>query len=171
MRHLLDVRNPNTFGNATESARQAGYRGNRVTLATAGYQNIRKRHVARLIKTHMDKVLSSEEVLQKLSRIANTELEDVKSSDVVKTLELLAKHHKLLTDRVETEDKTPANSTKLISDALQSALESLALKRPDLDLSISSEEIEIIAQAAVSKAAGGVTATEDVSESDSKAVN
>jgi hypothetical protein len=83
----------------------------------------------------------------------------------------LGKFHKIFVERVETEDKTPANSTKLISDALQAALESLALKRPDLDLALSLAEIEIIAQVAVSKAAGGVTATEDVSESDSKAVN
>ena len=84
--------------NATESARRAGYKGNDVTLAAVGYENLRKHQIKKMIEDNVKKALTAEEVLQNLSRIANSEAE-FKGSDVVKANELIGKHHKLFEDR------------------------------------------------------------------------
>ena len=89
-------------GNATEAARRAGYRGNDVTLAAVGYENLRKTQIKKMIEDNVKKALTAEEVLQNLSRIANSKVEFV-DSDVVKANELIGKHHKLFDKSAEPE--------------------------------------------------------------------
>jgi len=89
-------------GNATEAARLAGYNGNDVTLGQVGAENLKKPQIAELIeKRTSEAAMSATEVLQKLSEIANRERSDIATRDQIKALELLGRHHKLFTDRVE----------------------------------------------------------------------
>lgn len=89
-------------GNATEAARLAGYGGNDVTLASVGMENLRKPQIAALVeKRTSEAAMSAAEVLQKLSEIANRQGADIATRDQIKALELIGRHHKLFTDRIE----------------------------------------------------------------------
>lgn len=89
-------------GNATEAARIAGYKGNDVTLGQVGAENLKKPQIAELIENRTSEAaMSAAEVLQKLSGIANRESSEVAIRDQIKALELLGRHHKLFTDRIE----------------------------------------------------------------------
>ena len=60
--------------NATEAARRAGYEGNDITLASVGYENLRKPQIAQRIKQRLqEKVMSADEVLSRLSEQARCE--------------------------------------------------------------------------------------------------
>ena len=80
-------------GNATEAARRAGYKGNNRTLQVVGSENLSKPIIRKVIGNQLD-ILKPEEVLQNLTRIANSNVE-FKSSEVVKANELIGKQHKL----------------------------------------------------------------------------
>lgn len=68
--------------NATEAARQAGYKGNDVTLATVGYENLRKPHIKRAIEARMKSlVMSADEALLRLSDHAKSDMIDFISLD------------------------------------------------------------------------------------------
>jgi hypothetical protein len=57
--------------NATQAAMDAGYKGNRVTLASIGYENLRKPQIAKLIKKELDEMaMGPEEVKARLSALA-----------------------------------------------------------------------------------------------------
>lgn len=89
-------------GNATEAARLAGYNGNDVTLGAVGAENLKKPQIAELIERRTSEAaMSAAEVLQKLSGIASREGSDITTRDQIKALELLGRHHKLFTDRIE----------------------------------------------------------------------
>lgn len=90
-------------GNATEAARLAGYKGNDVTLATVGTENLRKPQIAQAIKERLAEkkdVMSADEVLETLTKIARNQ-NGWQVAGQMKALELLGKHHKLFTDKVE----------------------------------------------------------------------
>ena len=146
VKHLYNVKNPKTFGNGTQSAKSAGYSGNGDTLAVTAHRLLRNNKVLRLVKKHVETILTSDEVLQKLSSIANSPVEDAKPSDVIKTLELLAKHHKLLTDKVETNDTTERDPVELYKMAVNRAFEQLGL-----NVQLSSEEAQRDIQQAMTK--------------------
>lgn len=118
VKHLYNVKNPKTFGNGTQSAKSAQYSGNEETLAVTAHRLLRNNKVLRLVQKHVETILTSDEVLQKLSTIANSPVEDAKASDVIKTLELLAKHHKLLTDKLETQDTTEKDPATILMCAI-----------------------------------------------------
>lgn len=64
--------------NATEAARIAGYEGNDVTLASVGYENLRKPHIASEINRIMSEyAMSAAEVLMHLTDIARGDVDDV----------------------------------------------------------------------------------------------
>lgn len=85
--------------NATEAARRAGYEGNDVTLATVGYQNVRKLQIAEAIKQRLaEKAMGADEALSRLAVIARGNTgeyrvidQDVKTNDVLRALELILK--------------------------------------------------------------------------------
>lgn len=57
--------------NAAHSARLAGYKGNDVTLASVGYENLRKPHIKEYVSTLMkERAMPPEEVIMRLSRMA-----------------------------------------------------------------------------------------------------
>lgn len=75
------------------AARAAGYRGNEGTLASVAYENLRKPDIAEAIHIRLtESAMSADEVLMRLGGIAR----DSDHAGQLKSLELLAKHHKLL---------------------------------------------------------------------------
>lgn len=57
--------------NATEAAAAAGYKGNRVTLASVGYENLRKPHIARAVGARLaERAMTAEEALGRLAEQA-----------------------------------------------------------------------------------------------------
>ncbi len=94
--------------NATEAAQLAGYKGNGVTLATVGYQNIRKYQIAEAIKIRLaESAMATDEVLKRLADFARGENVEVKPADSIKALQLIGKNEGLfgdsLTIKVEQE--------------------------------------------------------------------
>ena len=104
--------------NATEAARKAGYKGNDNTLKQVGSENLAKPYIRDLVEKRVDDAaMSANEVLQELALIAKCDWQDfvevrrdkfgdvidasLKLSDKLKALELIGKHHKLFTDRIE----------------------------------------------------------------------
>lgn len=89
-------------GNATEAARLAGYKGTEKSLNVTAYDLLRNPKISELVeKRTSEAAMSATEVLQKLSEIANRERSDIATRDQIKALELLGRHHKLFTDRIE----------------------------------------------------------------------
>lgn len=68
--------------NATEAARTAGYKGNDVTLATVGYENLRKPQISTIVSERLNEAaMSANEVLARLSKIARGEVTDFLDED------------------------------------------------------------------------------------------
>jgi hypothetical protein len=83
-------------GNATEAAKQAGYKGNRVTLQAIGSENLSKPLISQAIDREMAKsAVSANESLVLLSRIAR--LPPPKDINPIPALALLLKCHGLTT--------------------------------------------------------------------------
>lgn len=88
--------------NSTQAAIRAGYSPN--TATEIGWENLRKPHIKVAVEEALNKrseklQISAEYVLQKLKDI--TDSEEEKTADRLKGLELLGKHLKLFTDKVE----------------------------------------------------------------------
>ena len=63
--------------NATEAARLAGYKGNDVTLASVGYENLRKPQIAGCIEQRLkESAMSADEVLALLAEQARGNMAD-----------------------------------------------------------------------------------------------
>lgn len=64
--------------NATESAKRANYKGNDVTLAAVGYENLRKPQIKEEIQRRIEEeTMSADEVLHRLTRQARGTFGDV----------------------------------------------------------------------------------------------
>ena len=97
--------------NATEAARRAGYKGTAGTLAAVGYENLRKPHLAEAIAEGMKGLsMSQDEVLLRATLMArgmeptriNQKPDGTESQyDQAKALELIAKVHGMLRERLE----------------------------------------------------------------------
>jgi len=84
-------------GNATEAARLAGYKGNDVTLAAVGAENLKKPHIAEFCHKRVETAgMTANEVVSELTKLARSE-----GRHQIKALELLGKYHALFTDRKE----------------------------------------------------------------------
>lgn len=69
------------LGNATEAARRAGYKGNAVTLAAVGSENLRKpmiaEYIAKTVKPEEEKrIATAEDVMQFFSDVMNGKVKD-----------------------------------------------------------------------------------------------
>lgn len=68
--------------NATESAKIAGYKGNRNTLSSVGYELLRKPDIFREVQRRINEAaMSANEVLLRLSNIASGKITDVVNED------------------------------------------------------------------------------------------
>jgi phage terminase small subunit len=66
-----------TCWNATEAARRAGYSGNDVTLASVGYENLRKPQIKKAIGERLqESMMSAEEALMRLAQMARADIGD-----------------------------------------------------------------------------------------------
>ena len=63
--------------NATEAARLAGYSGNDVTLASVGYENLRKSKILAEIERLGNPIADAEEVLHRLTKRSRARISDV----------------------------------------------------------------------------------------------
>jgi phage terminase small subunit len=100
--------------NATQAAIRAGY--SKKTARQMGDENLSKPVIATAIQTAIDKranklELTAEAVLQDIIRIGDDAEKDKKYSDALKSRELLGKHLKLFTDKVETTTDAPPDLT------------------------------------------------------------
>ena len=91
-------------GNATQSAKLAGYNSNKNTLAVIGAENLIKPNIKRAIK---DKLLKDKinptYVLSGISTLAESSSKD---SDKLRAYELLGKYLKLFTDNTDNNKPT-----------------------------------------------------------------
>lgn len=94
--------------NATEAAKQAGYNGSYDTIRAIGSQNLSKSHLKAAIEERLtEAAMSANEVLARIARIARGEFGQgfsITTGEMLRALELLAKHHALLTDKIKVED-------------------------------------------------------------------
>jgi hypothetical protein len=123
VRYLFDVNNPRTFGNGTQSARKARYKGNSDQLAVVAYQNIRKLQVMKMAESLVQSILSTDGVEQEITSIATTKTE-VDGAMRMKALDLLTKIKGMQVQKVETVDLTERDAT---ATALSAHIESVAL--------------------------------------------
>ena len=64
--------------NATEAARRAGYKGNDATLASVGWENLRKPEIASVIEQRLqESQMSADEALKLLADIARGDISDL----------------------------------------------------------------------------------------------
>lgn len=90
--------------NATEAARQAGYKGNAKTLSVVGAENLAKPCIrTRLEKRVEEAVVTANEVLRNVKNIAESADQDAVR---LKGWELLGKHLAMWTERTETVGET-----------------------------------------------------------------
>jgi len=90
--------------NATESAIKAGYKEK--TAFVIGYENLKKPYIAKEIETRLakratDNGITADYVLQGIKAIADRE--GIREGDQLKALELLGKHLKLFTEKIEVD--------------------------------------------------------------------
>ena len=100
--------------NATEAARRAGYAGNDATLRAVASENLSKPNIAALISERVETaVITANEILSDVKDIAKTSERD---ADRLKAYEMLGKHLKLWTDKVETtgKDGGPIETTNTV---------------------------------------------------------
>lgn len=102
--------------NATEAAIKAGY--SKKTAYSQGQRLLKKVEIQKLVENRVEDVaMGADEVLQELADIARADWQDfleirrdkhgdvidasLKLSDKIKALELIGKHHKLFTEKIE----------------------------------------------------------------------
>ena len=127
IRHLFDVSNPQTFGNGTQSARKARYKGSDNTLAVVAHENLRKPNVIIMAESLAQNILSTEEVEKEITSIATT-ITPVDGSMKMKALDLLTKIKAMQSSKLETVDLTQQSATE---SALLKSIQNAA-KRDDI---------------------------------------
>lgn len=113
--------------NGVQAAISAGFSDHYPSAQTEAWRLLRNAEIKREINKRLAKVLTKDEVLERLSDVAEADTK-IDGSMRMKALELLGKSHKLFIDKVETEDKTP-----LSPDTLQT-LKALAKQLSGQDL-------------------------------------
>lgn len=97
--------------NATEAARQAGYKGNDVTLGAVGYENLKKPHIREQLEDYFKKAqMSADEILIRFREMAEGKIPTttvVKDEEITETfntksaLDSLGKTHALFTEKLQ----------------------------------------------------------------------
>jgi len=114
-------------GNATESARRAGYKGknlNRIASENLSKLDIKQYIDERIAKIEDERIAKGEEVLRYLTRVMRGEEKDqfgldAALQDRTKAAELLGKRYRLFIDKIESENNTTLNSTKKLDAILE----------------------------------------------------
>jgi phage terminase small subunit len=119
--------------NATKAAELAGYSGDRNTIASIGWENLQKPAIKSAIdEFYAQKLASPARILAEASEIAILPASDLagkgnpqpyNADHKLKAIELVGKHHKLWTDKVEStsELSAPAIATEVVSLLVQLA--------------------------------------------------
>ena len=68
-------------GNGTQAAEDAGYKGSRETLAAIAYENLNKPHIKAEIERRLSQFMTADEVLYRLTEIANADLGSILDED------------------------------------------------------------------------------------------
>jgi phage terminase small subunit len=113
-RQTLFVKEYVVCKNATEAAKRAGY--SEKTAYASGKENLHKPLIRAAIDKELNKLyaavdITAKRVIEELSKIALADMTDLtatarmRMNDKVKSLEILAKHFKLLTDVQEVTGK------------------------------------------------------------------
>jgi len=122
--------------NGTEAARVAGYKGDDAQLAVIASQNLKKLNIAEKVEERVSQAaMTADEVLAELADIAKADWREfieikydkdgkvvdatLRLGDKIKALELVGKHHKLFTDKLEA---TGADGKDLIPKDLTFAI-------------------------------------------------
>jgi phage terminase small subunit len=108
--------------NGVQAVYAAGYRQ---TYNAACVQSSRLLRNAKVMNEILEagEILSDDEILKEISKVAKSQV-DLKGSDKMKGLELLAKHRGLIKDRIETTDTT---ESKAISSSIEAKISQIAL--------------------------------------------
>lgn len=90
--------------NATQAAIRAGY--SQKTAEVIGYENLNKPQIAEAIQKEMDKrsnkvSVTAQDVLESILRIRAKAEESDRHNDALRANELLGKHLKMFTDKIE----------------------------------------------------------------------
>jgi phage terminase small subunit len=93
-------------GNGLQAAKTAGYSGDSVGLAVTASQNLRKPYIKQSLERKLGKILNADQVLTELSIVARDRKARINGSDKIKALELIGKHLKLFTDKIEVQHST-----------------------------------------------------------------
>lgn len=109
--------------NATESAKRAGYSGNRNTLGVTAHETLRRPKIAREINRRMAAKLSTAEIESEIVEVAQSSVL-VTETGKMKALDLLTKINGMVVQKVETSDTTERDAA---SSAFASAIQSAAL--------------------------------------------
>ena len=117
-------------GNATKSAKLAGYNSNLRTYRQIGYENLTKPDIVKSLQRKLIKdKINPEYVLSGISTIADTSLKD---TDRLKAYELLGKYLKLFTDTDSSQIPTKiilnlgnSEPSKVISSATIDSIETV----------------------------------------------
>lgn len=132
--------------NATKSAKLAGYGGDENSLAVIGSDNLRKPKIKEVIESYYEtRIMSANNVLAELSDVGNAPWRDfvevkmgegevisaqLRLGDKLRALELMGKHHRVITDRVETETSINESDSERLADQLaQSLLAAISRKQ------------------------------------------
>lgn len=118
--------------NSTRAVLELGWTDNHGSAAVIGHRLLKSANAIRALERHnMDDKLSAEETLANISKIARTPAE-FKGTDVLKANEIMAKHHKLITEKVESDITVRAPLPQLES-LLSRALDSDSTPEPQND--------------------------------------
>lgn len=117
-------------GNATEAARQAGYRGDDASLATIGWENLRKHEISeyiaeRLGKQDKNRVADANEVIEFYTAVMRGEVKDqfgleASLSDRLKAGDSLMKRYAVAADKKKDAMDKLDNLLKEFRDAIES---------------------------------------------------
>lgn len=88
--------------NGVQAVYAAGYQQEYNAARVTASRLLTKANVNQIVENHIKvSKLSADQVIEKLTEVANSEVAEIKASDKLKALELLGKFHKLFTDRVD----------------------------------------------------------------------
>lgn len=100
--------------NSSQAVVDCGITTNRASAGVIGHRLLKNVKVKRAVERHLQmSKLSADEVIEKLTEVATSEVAEIKASDKLKALELLGKFHKLFTDRVDHTVQFDGAFTKL----------------------------------------------------------